>query len=331
MIPRTDDWKNALAAAVRDPAELLALLELPRELLPSARAAAARFGLRVPRSYLARMQKGNPNDPLLRQVLPLGAELETHPGFVADPVGDHAAARSAGLLQKYHGRALLLLTGACAVHCRYCFRRHFPYAEANPASDDWAEALDYLRTDPTLHEVILSGGDPLMFDDERLAGLVDQLAAIPHLRRLRVHSRLPIVLPERVSGALLDALGDSRLQPVMVVHTNHPHELGGTVVEGLRRLQQRGFTLLNQTVLLRGVNDEADTLCALSEGLFAAGVLPYYLHLLDPVDGAAHFEVAADAIEPLHHELACRLPGYLLPRLVREVAGAPYKRPIQSG
>jgi len=318
-------WQRELARAVTDPAELIRLLELDPALLAPARRAAQAFRLRVPRGYLARMRCGDPHDPLLRQVLPLGAETEEVPGFVPDPVGDLGAMRRPGVLQKYHGRVLLTVTGACAVHCRYCFRRHFPYAAANPAAGNWHEALAAVRGDPTVREVILSGGDPLTLADERLAGLVEALAAIGHVVRVRVHTRLPIVLPERITEELVRLLSGTRLQAVVVVHANHPRELGGAVDQGLARLRASGITLLNQSVLLRGVNDDADTLCALSEALFARGVLPYYLHLLDRVQGAAHFDVDTDTARVLWEQMAARLPGYLVPRLVREEPGAPAK------
>ena len=334
MIPQpvpacqTNDWRKALSQAVRDPAELLQLLALPPELLPAAQQAAARFPLRVPRSYVARMQKGNPADPLLRQVLPLGEELVAADGFTEDPVGDLDAMAIPGLLHKYAGRVLLITTAACGVHCRYCFRRHFPYNEANAASLDWQPALDYIAADPSIREVILSGGDPLSLSDQRLNQLVAQLAAIPHLQRLRLHTRQVIVLPERVDAALLNWLADCRLQTVMVVHANHANEINQDVTAALLRLKEIGVTLLNQAVLLKGVNDEVQVLAALSERLFAAQVLPYYLHQLDRVQGAGHFEVSDTQALKLVHELRERLPGYLVPRLVREQAGKLAKIPL---
>lgn len=328
MIARSEDWKNALAEAVRDPAELLDCLELPRELLAPARAAAALFPLRVPRGFLDRMEKGNPADPLLRQVLPLGAEGEERPGFTADPVGDRVAAARPGLLHKYRGRVLLTVTGACAIHCRYCFRRHFPYGEENPARHAWQEALDYLRERTDVQEVILSGGDPLVLDDVRLGELVGKMAALPHLRRLRVHSRLPIVLPERVTAGLCGALNGTRLRPVFVVHANHPAEIDANVLTALERLRDAGIPLLNQAVLLKGINDSAEVLADLSTRLFEAGVMPYYLHLLDRVRGAAHFEVPESRATEIVASLRTRLSGYLVPRLVREETGAPSKLPV---
>ena len=334
MIPQpvpacqTNDWRKALSQAVRDPAELLQLLALPSELLPAAQQAAARFPLRVPRGYVARMQKGNPADPLLRQVLPLGEELVAADGFTEDPVGDLDAMAIPGLLHKYAGRVLLITTAACGVHCRYCFRRHFPYNEANAASLDWQPALDYIAADPSIREVILSGGDPLSLSDQRLTQLVAQLAAIPHLQRLRLHTRQVIVLPERADAALLNWLADCRLQTVIVVHANHANEISHEVTAALLRLKETGVTLLNQAVLLKGVNDEVQVLAALSERLFAAQVLPYYLHQLDRVQGAGHFEVSDTQALKLVHELRERLPGYLVPRLVREQAGKLAKIPL---
>lgn len=322
QIPR---WQRELARAITDPAVLLRELELDPALLPAARAAAARFPLRVPRGFLARMDKGNPNDPLLRQVLPLAAELEATPGFVADPVGERAQRVAPGVLHRYHGRALLIVTAACAVHCRYCFRREYPYAESRAGMDEWRPALSYLAGDASLGEVILSGGDPLSLSDQRLRALLEKLARISHLKRLRVHSRQPIVLPERVDEGLLETFARSRLGLVLVVHANHPREIDAAVRAALGRLAAAGVTLLNQSVLLRGVNDSAAVLAELSEVLFAARVLPYYLHLLDPVRGAAHFDVNETEASAIMKTLRQRLPGYLVPRLVRERPGQPAK------
>ena len=328
-VPRqASRWQRELAQAIGDPAELLRELNLDPALLSAARAASASFPLRVPRGFVTRMRKGDPDDPLLRQVLPLGAELAEAPGFGTDPTGDQAALAAPGVLHKYHGRALLLVTGACAVHCRYCFRREFPYAESGAGAARWRPALAYLRDDPSLREAILSGGDPLSLSDRRLGALLAELDRIPHLERLRIHSRQPIVLPERVDDGLLAVLARTRLQRVLVVHANHPREIDGTVRAALRRLAAAGVTLLNQAVLLRGVNDSAAVLAGLSEALFAAGVLPYYLHLLDRVRGAAHFEVKESEASAIMEALRQRLPGYLVPRLVRELPGQPAKTPV---
>ncbi len=321
-------WRRELAEAVRDPAELLRLLALPEALLPAARRAAALFPLLVPRGFVARMVPGDPADPLLRQVLPLGDEELDRPGFTADPLGEAACGPVPGLLHKYRGRALLVTTGACAVHCRYCFRRHFAYGDLPAGRRWWGPALDYLRTDADIHEVLLSGGDPLTLPDAQLAALAQDLAGVPHLQRLRVHTRLPVVLPSRVDERLLAWLAGTRLKPVVVIHANHPRELAPPVVAACQRLRGAGVTVLNQTVLLAGVNDDEGVLAALSEALFAAGVLPYYLHALDRVQGAGHFLVADDRARRLLAGLAARLPGYLVPRLVREEPGQPGKTPL---
>jgi EF-P beta-lysylation protein EpmB len=314
-------WQRELQQAITDPAELLSALGLGVEWLEPARAAARLFPLKVPRGFVARMRRGDPRDPLLLQVLPLAAELSSPPGYLLDPVGDLASRAGAGVLRKYHGRALLITTGACAVNCRYCFRRHFPYAEENASRADFGPALEVLRADASIREVILSGGDPLTLGDRRLATLLEGLEAIPHLRRVRLHTRLPIVLPERIDAGFLATWSAVRLQKVAVVHANHAAEIDASVRDALASLKGTGTTLLNQAVLLRGVNDRTDDLVALSEALFEAGALPYYLHLLDPVAGAAHFDVPEERARTLVAEVAARLPGYLVPRLVREIAG----------
>jgi len=321
-------WRQELAQAIRDPAELLRVLDLPESLLPAARRAAATFPLLAPRGFVARMRRGDPADPLLRQVLPLGEECLVVPGFSQDPLAETACGPLPGVLHKYQGRALLVTTGACAVHCRYCFRRHFAYQELPAGRRWWDAAVAYVRADPSIHEVLLSGGDPLTLPDAQLAALAQDLAGIPHLSRLRVHTRLPVVLPERVDERLLAWLAGSRLAPVVVIHANHPAELADDVLAACRRLRAAGVTVLNQSVLLRGVNDDAGILAQLSRRLFAGGVLPYYLHVLDAVAGAAHFLVADAPARQLVAEVAARLPGYLVPRLVREEAGRPGKTPL---
>ena len=318
-------WQRELQQGITDPADLLAILGLGPEWLEPSRAAAALFPLRVPRGFVARMRPGDPFDPLLRQVLPLGVEFDAAPGYGRDPVGDLDARAGPGLLHKYAGRALLVTTGACAVHCRYCFRRHFPYEDENASRAGFAPALAAVRSDASITEIILSGGDPLTLSNRRLGQLLDELQAVPHLRRVRLHTRLPIVLPERIDAAFVELWSAVRLQKVVVVHANHANEIDDSVKSALARLAATGSTLLNQSVLLRGVNDDARVLAELSEGLFAAGVLPYYLHLLDRVAGAAHFEVPEEEARALWSEISARLPGYLVPRLVREIPGAPAK------
>lgn len=324
-------WRHELGAAITRPEELIDVLGLDPGLLPAARGASGKFPLLVPRGYAALMKRADPTDPLLRQVLPLAEELQESPGFCADPVGEHAAMRTPGLLRKYRGRALLLLTGACAIHCRYCFRRHFPSGWDCAQPDRAAGAIAQIARDSSIAEVILSGGDPLLLDDQALAVLVAKLAAIPHLRRLRLHTRLPIVLPSRVTDGLCHTLNASRLQPIVVVHTNHARELGTACRAALSQLRGAGIPLLNQSVLLRGVNDDAHRLAELSEALFECAVLPYYLHLLDRVSGAAHFDLDEAAAIRIQDRLRTLLPGYLVPRLVREVAGRSYKIPIAPG
>lgn len=324
---QTPGWQQSLVRAITDPAELLRILALESRWLPAAEAAARQFPLRVPRAFVARMRRGDPHDPLLRQVLPLAEECRDVPGFTRDPVGDGAAALAPGVLQKYRGRVLLTATGACAVHCRYCFRRHFPYGEANPATDGWRTALDRIAADPSLCEVILSGGDPLTLSDRRLAEFTDALGGIAHVARLRIHTRLPVVLPERVDDGLVRWMRSLRMPVVAVIHANHPREIDPEVAAAIARLRAAGATVFNQAVLLRGVNDSVEALAGLSEALIACGAVPYYLHMLDRVQGAAHFEVDAARARELVTALQARLPGYLVPRLVREVEGAPSKIP----
>lgn len=322
-------WQRELAEAITDPAELLAVLGLSPGLATSARQASRSFSLRVTRSFLSRMRHGDPQDPLLRQVLPLGEELLETPGFVADPLEESAVRRAPQLLHKYAGRALLITTGACAIHCRYCFRREFPYnAGAEESGGRWRAALDVIAGDPGIEEVILSGGDPLSLSDARLSQLTDALAAIPHVRRIRLHTRQPIVLPSRVDEGLQAWLHGIRLPLVMVLHANHANEIDADVHEACARLRAAGATLLNQSVLLRGVNDDVDTLQRLSCALADAGVMPYYLHLPDRVRGTAHFDVDEEKARELVAGLRARLSGYLVPRLVREVPGAASKMPV---
>ncbi len=314
-------WQSELRQAVRSAAELCRRLELPQEWASKAAAGAEEFPVFVPPSYLARIRRGDLADPLLLQVFPVDAELDAVEGFSRDPVDDAAATLQAGVLQKYTGRALLITTGVCAVHCRYCFRRHFPYEQSPHSEAAWDQALASIAGDETIHEVILSGGDPLMLVDSRLASLVKKIAAIPHITRLRIHTRLPIMIPSRVTSEMIDWLTGSRLTPVIVIHANHAQELDDEVADATARLQQAGVMLLNQAVLLRGVNDSVEAQAALSERLIAIGVVPYYLHQLDRVQGAAHFEVPIDEGKKIMAALRARLPGYAVPRYVQEVAG----------
>lgn len=321
-------WQQELATAISDPLELFEILQLDPDSLPAAQQASRLFRLRVPRSYVGRMQIDNPEDPLLKQVLPVSAENNLVPGFTADPVGDLDAMVIPGLLHKYHGRVLLITTGACAVHCRYCFRRQFPYQDANAASEAWQPALNYIAADKSLREVILSGGDPLTLSDQRLQRLINELERIPHIDTLRIHTRLPIVLPSRVNSHLLDWLRGCRLNTVIVLHSNHANEMDTDVIQALAELKSTGATLLNQAVLLKDINDTVQAQTNLHRTLFNAGVLPYYLHLLDKVDGAAHFQVSQERARAIMQALSHQLPGYLMPRLVEEQAGAASKTAI---
>ena len=328
--PGSTSWQQQLKTAVRSVAELLQRLDLTDHPIAGRVDAAAHFPLRVPLSYVRRMTPGDPNDPLLLQVLPLGIERQPSPGFVDDPLQEQAHNPVPGLVHKYQGRALLITTQACAVHCRYCFRQHFPYAENRLTARQWQPALDYVRERPDIHEIILSGGDPLSLDNKALTELIAELEQIPHLKTLRLHSRTPIVLPARVDAGLLDLLKMTRLKTVLVLHANHARELNEELHPALAALRTTGTVLLNQTVLLKGINDRVDTLVELCHALFDQGVLPYYLHVLDPVAGAAHFDTADETARQLWQQMQTQLPGYLVPRLVREVAGDHHKRWINQ-
>ncbi len=319
----TPDWRSEMAAAIRSVSALLRHLDLEEAPVP---AAVRDFPVRVPLPYADRIRRGDPSDPLLRQVLAVPAEDLAVPGFGTDPLEEDAAG-DGGLLRKYRGRALVITTAACAIHCRYCFRRHFPYADHQGTPARLARTLEVLAREPRIEEVILSGGDPLSLPDERLGHLSEALRAIPHVRRLRIHTRLPVVLPARVDAALLAWL--SRWQrPVVVLHVNHPREIDAAVAGACRDLLDAGALLLNQAVLLAGVNDDVDTLRELSLRLHDTGVVPYYLHMLDPVAGTAHFRVPEEHAARLHRALLDSLPGYLVPRRVRELPGHPAKQPL---
>ncbi|MEO8672837.1 MAG: EF-P beta-lysylation protein EpmB [Tahibacter sp.] len=321
-------WQQLWREAVTDPVELLQMLGLDDYMSRVLLDRDTGFPLRVPRGFVARMGYGDPRDPLLLQVLPQLAELQVVPGFVDDAVGDLAARAAPGVLQKYRGRALLVATGSCAIHCRYCFRRHFPYAEETAASQHWHAALEALRTDSSLDEAILSGGDPLSLSDAKLAEFGTALNAIPHVRRLRIHTRLPIVLPERIDHGFCHWLSQQCQQKIIVLHANHAQEIDASVIQACRRLTDCGVLLLNQSVLLRGINDNVIALQELSERLLEAGAMPYYLHQLDRVSGTAHFEVDDSVANRLIEELRARVSGYLVPRLVREITGATAKTPL---
>lgn len=320
-------WQDELKNTINSVSELLNALDLPLDQLSERVRAQADFVVRVPRPFVARMQRGNINDPLLLQVLPSPDELLAMPGFSHDPLQEQQSAVP-GLLHKYRSRVLLVTTGACAVNCRYCFRRHFPYDDNRPGRQGFEAICQYIFEHPEVNEVILSGGDPLAVPDRYLADLIGRLEALPQLTRLRFHTRLPIVIPSRITDELVQRLGVSRFNTVMVLHANHGNEIDESVKRALQPLRDAGVTLLNQAVLLKGVNDSAEAQIDLSEKLFSAGVLPYYLHVLDKVQGAAHFFVDDDTARQMIREMLARLPGFLVPRLSREVAGAASKIPL---
>ena len=336
MIPQTIDswqgftWKEELRDAVSDVRQLLDMLDLRASDIAGGVTLASEFPLRVPASFIRRMEPGNPNDPLLLQVLPLAREAEPFPGFTGDPLRETEHNPVPGVVHKYHGRVLLIATPTCAVNCRYCFRRHFPYDDNNPGRRYWRESLAYIGADATISEVILSGGDPLASNDRHLSWLVEQIEKIPHVRRLRIHTRLPVVIPRRIDDDFLAWVDRTRLQTSVVLHINHPNEIDAELDLAVQRLRPLGIPALNQTVLLKDINDDADTLIQLSEKLFSIGVLPYYLHLLDPVAGAHHFRTADGHIGAVYSEMRRRLPGYLLPRLVKDVPGRSSKMYIDT-
>jgi len=315
------NWQQQLSEAFNSIEDLCHYLHLPIDALPVSNTAATNFPIRVPLSFATCMEKGNSDDPLLKQVLPTQEELIAYPGFNNDPVGDLQAAAQTGVIHKYHGRVLLINTGSCAINCRYCFRRNFPYSELQLSKQSELAAINYIRQDRSLSEVILSGGDPLLLNDTRLAKLLEQLDDIEHIKRIRIHSRLPIVLPARITDEFIKTLQKSSKQIVIVVHCNHANEINNRVITAFNTLKAHGITLFNQSVLLKGVNDRVDTLCALSEKLFHHGVIPYYLHLLDKAAGTGHFEVTETQAVELIKEVQATLPGYLVPKLVKEVAG----------
>lgn len=317
-------WQPKSSDFITDIDELLDLLKLPLT-LKSTLYPAKHFALRVPRAFVGKMVKGDPQDPLLLQVLPQSEERQTHLGYSADPLQEYSANAQRSIIHKYQSRLLLTLTGACAVHCRYCFRQHFDYQQNLPKARDWQQILGYIKKHPHVHEIILSGGDPLMLSNTKLKAAIAQLASLPQLTTLRIHSRTPVVCPERIDAELVDILSSTRFGVVLVLHANHPNEIDHTLATRLTPLWQAGITLLNQSVLLKGINDNADTLAALSHKLFTAHVLPYYLHMLDKVQGSAHFDIERQAAKSIHTQLMCKLSGYLVPKLVSEEAGQPHK------
>ncbi|MCR9191752.1 MAG: EF-P beta-lysylation protein EpmB [Gammaproteobacteria bacterium] len=321
-------WQKILADGFTSTQALLEYLHIPLEC--GSPLAEAQFKTQVPKRFAAKMEQGNPKDPLLLQVLATAKELNSPPEFSLDPLKEVTANPIPGLIHKYAGRVLLTLTGVCAINCRFCFRRHFPYAENNPGQNGWQQAIEYIATNDSIHEVILSGGDPLLASDTTLERLITQLTPITHVKTIRLHSRIPVVLPERIQSHLLDIIDTQRFHVVTVLHCNHPRELDDAVRDACVKMKTTGWTLLNQSVLLRHVNHQPETLVALSHKLFQFGVLPYYLHLLDPVQGAHHFDIPLAQALSIYTALQRDVPGYLLPRLVRETAGIPYKTIVSN-
>lgn len=321
-------WKDQLRNLVTDTDTLLDILEIDdNKIRATAKQATKLFPLKATHSYINSISKANINDPLLRQILPLGNELDSTPGYTNDPTGDQIATQSPGLLHKYAGRVLIILTSACAIHCRYCFRREYPYADSSAQRKEWQHIQQYLKQDSSIEEVILSGGDPLMLDNKKLADLLNMISDVPHIKRIRIHSRLPIVLPERITPELCRLLAQQACKIILVVHSNHPNELSKKVEQAINMLTALPITIFNQAVLLAGVNDQLATLKALSEDLFSLGIIPYYLHVLDKVKGAAHFAIPESEIDHLYKGLLTNLPGYLVPKLVMDLPEKDSKTP----
>lgn len=334
IIPHTDahwqglSWQQQLAGAYRSPAALLDALNIAPQQIEAGISTDNPFAVLVPQSFVERMRSGDPHDPLLRQVLPLASEHQSAPGFVEDPLEESDSNPVPGMIHKYRNRVLLIAAGGCAVNCRYCFRRHFDYSANNPSRQQWQQAFDYIAQHPDIDEVIFSGGDPLLLSDRYLGSMIEQIADIPHLKRLRLHSRLPIVLPARITEGLCEQLSKTRLQALLVVHANHSHELNSETEQALQQLRSAGVVLLNQTVLLKGVNDCPQQLKALSEALFTQGVMPYYLNLLDKVSGTHHFYLPHAQALAIYRQLMASTSGYLVPKMVQEIPGHPAKQPV---
>ncbi len=337
MIPLSDStwesqsWQTLLSNTITDVNQLAELLQLDitqlKALLPSETES---FHLKVPMPYLKRIKLGDIHDPLLKQILPLAVEYQDSPGFTLDPLNENAANKLPGIIHKYANRILLTLTGTCAIHCRYCFRRHFPYDSNQISNQKWETIVNYLKNQPQVNEIILSGGDPLILNDKYLTKLLQNIALLPQIKRLRIHSRLPVVIPQRITDRFVQLLAESSFKSILVLHINHPNEIDAQLRQRLAKLHDQKILVLNQTVLLKNVNDHPETLANLSEALFVNHVMPYYLHLLDKVKGAAHFAIDEDTARKLYGELLSLLPGYLVPKLVSEAPNLTSKYPISA-
>lgn len=322
-----NSWQKDLQKVITEPEELLSLVNIdPAQYLQHFKARQL-FPVRVPIPFIKRMIKGDINDPLLKQVMPLSSEFVVTDGFVIDPLQEHDTVAT-GLLHKYKNRVLMIVKSGCAVNCRYCFRRHFPYQDNSPSKQHWQPALKYIAEHNEISEVIFSGGDPLMASDQHLAWLVKQIGQIPHIKWLRIHTRLPVVIPNRITNNLVALLKNTHLKATMVLHINHANEIDDNLINALEPLRDARIPLFNQSVLLKDINDNANTLIELSEKMFHAGIQPYYLHLCDPVQGTAHFDVKEDIAVNIVNEMLATLPGFLMPKLVREIAGQTNKTPI---
>lgn len=317
----TPSWKQQLAHAIKTVPELINYLDLPPKLALSMGQAQQDFRIMVPTPYLDRIEKGNLADPLLLQILPTEQELARPEGYVQDPLAEKNYSPQKSVVHKYKNRVLVILASSCAINCRYCFRRHFPYGEHQQEKGEWQQLLDYLQQHPSVNEVIFSGGDPLMLKDSQIAERIQTLNALPQLKRIRFHTRLPVVIPQRVCDEMLAWINASKLDIIMVLHTNHANEIDAEVEQAMQKLTDAKVTLLNQGVLLRGVNDSVEAQVALSERVFAAGILPYYMFTLDSVAGAAHFDIPVEEAQQLMGQVAAELPGYLVPRLAKEIPG----------
>ena len=322
-----NSWQKDLRQVITDPKKLLTLLDIDATEYLQHFKAKQLFPVRVPLPFIKRMKKNDINDPLLKQVMPLSSEFVITDGYITDPLKEHDTVAE-GLLHKYKNRVLMIVKAGCAINCRYCFRRHFPYQENSPNKQRWQQALDYIAEHPEISEVIFSGGDPLMANDEYLSWLIKQIEAISHVKRLRIHTRLPVVIPNRITNNLVDLLSHTRLKTTMVLHINHSNEIDDDFIKALEPLKNARIPLFNQSVLLKGINDDAEILCKLSELTFDIGIIPYYLHLLDPVQGAAHFNINEESAVKIVTEMLATLPGFLMPKLVREIAGQANKTPI---